>query len=103
MFVNTPLRALATFGVIPQNEVKKDQTDVKGQSEESLKKVNKQGFILKDKTAVYKDQQMKEKESVTLSLGTEVTVISKSKQAAKIKFENHTYFIDKSTVATEVK
>ncbi|MGG0836295.1 teichoic acids export ABC transporter ATP-binding subunit TagH [Bacillus paralicheniformis] len=104
MFVKTPLRTLASFGAISSTDTKQEQGknnhDAKAQS---FQRIDKPGFITKDQTVLYSDQNMKDKKSAELPFGTKVTVDSKSDTAAKIELDGRSYFIDQRSVSTKLK
>ncbi|MBL4966662.1 teichoic acids export ABC transporter ATP-binding subunit TagH [Bacillus halotolerans] len=94
MFVNTPLRTIASFGTISKEQVRKEQ----------LHSINKLGYITAENASVYNDQNLKDKRNVTLTFGTEVTVDAKDGKVAKIKADSNSYyFIKQQDVTTKIK
>ena len=98
MFISTPLRTIASFGAIPGNDKKAEERHIESKSE-VLKKVNQPAYIKANRLSTYSDKELKQKMFVSLTFGTEVTLVSQNSKVAKIKFNGKSYFVKKGSVS----
>ncbi|WP_307892661.1 teichoic acids export ABC transporter ATP-binding subunit TagH [Bacillus swezeyi] len=99
MFVSTPLRTIASFGAIPGHDAKKSEELQAESKSEGLTKVNQPAYVKSTELTTYSDQGLKQKKPVSLTFGTEVTLISQNSKVVQIKFNGKNYFVKKDSVS----
>ncbi|MEC1259390.1 ABC transporter ATP-binding protein [Bacillus swezeyi] len=99
MFVSTPLRTIASFGMIPGHETKKSEEHQAESKSESLTQVNQPAYVKSIQLSTYSDQGLKQKKTVSLPFGTEVTLVSQNSKVAQIHFNGKNYFVRTDSIS----